>query len=196
MRSAPLASIRLAAPLAAGALLLAACSSSGGGGGSAARGNSASAPAAPAAPAASAPAAASGNATVATAKGALGTFLADGSGRALYLFESDTAGKSTCAGACLTYWPAYTTKGAPSAAGAAVAKDLGTITRPDGSTQVTYAGHPLYYYAGDTAPGQTAGQGSDNFGAKWWLLAPSGKAITSTAAATGSAPGGGGYGGY
>lgn len=71
-----------------------------------------------------------------------------------------------------------TTKGAPTAAGAAMAADLGTTTRPDGSMQVTDNGHPLYYYAGDSGKGQTTGQGSNGFGAKWWLVTPAGTAIT------------------
>jgi predicted lipoprotein with Yx(FWY)xxD motif len=134
--------------------------------------------------------------TVTTAKNSTGTFLADSSGRALYLWDADPKGRSSCAGACLQYWPALTTKGAPKASGAAIAKDLGTTKRSDGSTQVTYAGHPLYYYAGDTAPGQTNGQGSSDFGATWWLVAPSGQALAGKTAAKNSAPAGGGYGGY
>ena len=67
--------------------------------------------------------------------------------------------------------------------------DLGTITRSDGTKQVTYKGHPLYYYAADTSPGQVTGQGSNSFGAKWWLVAPSGAAITKSASG-GSSSGG------
>src|SRR5207253_10800819 len=70
------------------------------------------------------------------------------------------------------------------AAGGAKASDLGTITRSDGTKQVTYDGHPLYYFVGDSAAGQANGQGSDNFGAKWWLVASSGAKIT----ASGTAP--------
>jgi hypothetical protein len=69
--------------------------------------------------------------------------------------------------------------------------DLGTITRSDGKKQVTYKGHPLYYYAADSSPGQTSGQGLNQFGAKWWLVAPSGTAITSSGSG-GSSSGGGG----
>jgi hypothetical protein len=71
-----------------------------------------------------------------------------------------------------------TTTGSPSASGSAKASDLGTITRSDGAKQVTYDGHPLYYFAGDSGPGTASGQGSDNFGAKWWLVAPSGTDVT------------------
>jgi hypothetical protein len=75
------------------------------------------------------------------------------------------------------------------AAGGAKASDLGTITRSDGTKQVTYDGHALYYFAGDSAAGQTNGQGSDSFGAKWWLVAPTGSKITaSDTAAAAAAP--------
>ena len=79
--------------------------------------------------------------------------------------------------------------GTLTATGGAQASDLGTITRPGGSKQATYDGHPLYYFVGDSAAGQTNGQGSDNFGAKWWLVAPSGAQITGTdTAAAAAAP--------
>ena len=69
--------------------------------------------------------------------------------------------------------------------------DLGTIARAGGGRQVTYNGHPLYFFAGDSGPGQTNGQGSDSFGAKWWLVAPSGSQITAAdtaASSSGSGP--------
>jgi hypothetical protein len=66
------------------------------------------------------------------------------------------------------------------AAGTAKASDLGTITRSDGTKQVTYNGHPLYFYSGDSGPGTASGQGSDMFGAKWWLVAPTGANVTGT----------------
>ena len=77
--------------------------------------------------------------------------------------------------------------GTLTATGGAKASDLGTITRSDGTKQVTYDGHPLYYFVGDSAAGQTNGQGSDNFGAKWWLVAPSGAEITGTDTAAAAA---------
>jgi hypothetical protein len=76
------------------------------------------------------------------------------------------------------------------AGGDAKASDLGTITRSDGTKQVTYDGHPLYYFSGDSAAGQVNGQGSDGFGAKWWLVSPAGTQITSADSA--SSPGSGG----
>jgi hypothetical protein len=63
-----------------------------------------------------------------------------------------------------------------------MAADLGTTTRSNGNKQVTYKGHPLYYYTADTGPGMTSGQGLNQFGAKWWLVAPSGAGITTTGA--------------
>jgi hypothetical protein len=68
------------------------------------------------------------------------------------------------------------------ATGRVSAADLGTITRSDGAKQVTYNGHPLYYFAGDPKAGSTTGQGSDSFGAKWWLVSPAGAAIAVTGA--------------
>ncbi len=116
-------------------------------------------------------------ATVGTASGAPGTFLVDGKGMTLYLFEKDTGATSMCTGACATAWPPLLTKGAPTAMDSVQAADLGTTKRPDGTTQVTYGGHPLYRYAGDTATGQTGGQGSKAFGGAWYVVSPSGKAI-------------------
>jgi secreted repeat protein with Y-X4-D motif len=99
--------------------------------------------------------------------------------------------KSVCSGACAGAWPPVTATGTVTASGSAVASDLGTITRSDGTKQVTYDGHPLYYFVGDSGPGSDSGQGSNSFGAKWWLVAPSGSAITgsvSVSSATAPAP--------
>jgi predicted lipoprotein with Yx(FWY)xxD motif len=84
---------------------------------------------------------------------------------------------STCNGECATDWPPLTTKSAPKAGAGVKASLLGTSKRADGTQEVTYAGHPLYTFAGDTAPGQTTGQGSAAFGAPWWVVTPAGKAI-------------------
>jgi predicted lipoprotein with Yx(FWY)xxD motif len=118
-----------------------------------------------------------GAAMVSTAGGELGEHLVGPNGHTLYLFEKDTGSTSTCSGACARDWPPLLTTGPPTAGGGAQAGMLGTTTRDDGSTEVTYAGHPLYYYAGDTAPGQTAGQELDAYGAEWYVLAPSGEAV-------------------
>ncbi len=96
---------------------------------------------------------------------------------------ADAKGMSSCSGACAKAWPPLTTKGKPIASGSVKASQLGTIKRSDGTEQVTYDGHPLYYFDRATPrAGTTNGQGSDAFGAKWWLVSPSGSAITSSGA--------------
>jgi len=115
---------------------------------------------------------------ITTKTGSAGAFLTDGAGRAVYLWEKDGKNSSACTGACTGAWPPLTTTGAVTAAGGADKSDLSTITRSDGTKQVTYDGHPLYYFSGDSGPGTVSGQGSDGFGAKWWLVAPAGTAIT------------------
>jgi predicted lipoprotein with Yx(FWY)xxD motif len=130
-----------------------------------------------------------------TAKGSDGTYLTGPNGRALYLWVADTGGKSVCSGACAQAWPPLLTKGTPAAGSGVTTSDLGTTARSNGAEQVTYKGHPLYYYVADTSAGSTKGQSSDEFGAKWWLVAPSGTAITSSSAsASASASSGGAYG--
>ncbi|MDO8213605.1 hypothetical protein [Conexibacter sp. CPCC 206217] len=116
-------------------------------------------------------------AVVRTARTPLGTILVDATGRTLYLWEADTGMSSTCTGACAQAWPPLTTSGRATADGGATSSDLGTTKRADGTTQVTYAGHPLYYFSGDSGAGQTNGQDSDGFGADWFVVMPSGKAI-------------------
>jgi predicted lipoprotein with Yx(FWY)xxD motif len=127
------------------------------------------------------PNAASEAAEVAVANSALGRILVDGGGRTLYLFEKDTSTASTCVGACASFWPPLTTAGTPSASEGALAGKLGTTERSDGKTEVTYDGHPLYYYVGDTKAGDTTGQGLDLFGAEWNVLTPAGRKVESGA---------------
>jgi predicted lipoprotein with Yx(FWY)xxD motif len=126
------------------------------------------------APAASKPA---GGTAVDVATSKLGKILVDSKGRTLYLFVADTSSSSTCSGACAGAWPPLTTTGKPVAGSGAKASLLGTTKRSDGTLEVTYAGHPLYYYAGDTGSGQTTGQALNQFGAPWYVVAPSGTAI-------------------
>jgi len=128
-----------------------------------------------AAPKATATAAASGAVSIKTAKGKPGTFLVDSSGRSLYLFEADKSSTSTCTGACAAAWPPVTTTGAPTAGTGVKASLLGTSKRDDGKMEVTYNGHPLYYFANDSAPGDIKGQGVDAFGAEWYAVSPEGK---------------------
>ena len=164
----------LAALAVAAALVLAAC----GGSSTSSSSGSASTPSYGAAkPSTSNTSNSSGAASVSTKTSSLGTFLVDGNGRALYLWDADHGSMSTCSGACAQAWPPVTTTGTPKASGAVKASLLGTTKRADGSREVTYAGHPLYYFAGDTTPGQTTGQGSDGFGSPWWVVSPAGKAI-------------------
>jgi predicted lipoprotein with Yx(FWY)xxD motif len=164
----------LAALAATGVLLLAACGSN--------DDNSSSTPAAapPASATSTGSSAASSSSsatTVRTAGGSPGTHLVDGSGRTLYLWVADSGSSSTCSGPCADAWPPFTAKGTPKASGAVRQSLLGTSARSDGTREVTYDGHPLYFYAGDTAPGQANGQGSTEFGAAWWVVTPAGQAI-------------------
>lgn len=138
---------------------------------------------------------ASSVATVAATRTSLGMILVDGSGRTLYLFEQDPPNQSTCAGACAAAWPVDQTSGKPTAGSGVLGSLLGTIKRGDGSTQVTYNQHPLYYFHGDREAGQHNGQGVAAFGAKWFVVGPAGGALTSGGATPAPAPAnGGGYG--
>ena len=177
--------VRLGVPLAA-ALLAAACSSGTSSGTTGSSGTQAAG-----SPAAQASGGAAAGATViATASSSAGPVLVNGSGHAVYLWAKDSKDMSSCTGACASAWPPVQASGAVTAAGSVKSSDLGTITQSDGTKQVTYDGHPLYYFAGDSGAGQANGQGSDNFGAKWWLVAPSGADVT--ASVTSFTPSGGG----
>src|SRR5712664_3788516 len=100
----------------------------------------------------------------------LGSFLVDESGMTVYLFVADTGTASTCYSTCAIIWPPVLTTGAPQAGTGAQASLLGTTTRTDGKVEVTYAGHPLYYFVQDKQPGDATGQGVDGFGGLWWVL--------------------------
>ena len=113
---------------------------------------------------------------VSTASTSLGTVLVDSQGRTLYLFKADQGTKSACSGACASAWPPLRVNGKPTVGGAAAASKLGTTQRSDGKPQVTYNGHPLYTYTGDSKPGDVNGQGLTAFGAAWFALSPSGSA--------------------
>ena len=116
-------------------------------------------------------------ATVGVRHTSLGRVIVDSKGRTLYLFEKDTSRRSACSGQCAQYWPPLLTHGAPVARTGVKQSLLGKIRRADGTQQVTYAGHPLYLYVGDSKPGQTNGEGSQEFGAGWDVLSASGKKI-------------------
>jgi predicted lipoprotein with Yx(FWY)xxD motif len=130
--------------------------------------------------------------TVMTRNGPMGAYLTDGQGRSLYLFLADKNGKSSCNGACAAAWPPLLTSGTPQAGSGATGGMLGTTTRDDGTKQVTYNNHPLYMYSLDKQPGNTNGQGVNAFGALWWLVSPSGSAITTTGSSSGSPSSSGG----
>lgn len=104
-----------------------------------------------------------GGVVIGTASSAnLGTFLTGPNGMTLYTHAGDGPTSSTCTGGCATAWPPLTTSGQPTA-GAGVTGQLGTLTRTDGATQVTYGGLPLYYWQGDAKPGDVTGDGVNSF---------------------------------
>jgi predicted lipoprotein with Yx(FWY)xxD motif len=112
--------------------------------------------------------------TLITETGGYGVWLADQTGRTLYVRTSDSGTTSSCYGACATAWPPLLVTGPVAASGAAVAADVGTTTRTDGTTQATYAGHPLYYFATETSPNQVKGLGAQGV---WFLVAPEGTVV-------------------
>jgi predicted lipoprotein with Yx(FWY)xxD motif len=161
---------KLGVALSAAGLLAAACGGSSSGG-NAAVGTSPTAT--------TTQAAANGNSagvTLTTHKGPLGTYLTTSSGMTLYMFEPDTDGKSHCSASCAQYWPPLAGSAAQTKS-AATASLVGTTTRSDGTTQITYAGHPLYTYVGDTKAGQTNGEAKNLNGGEWYVLDPTGKKI-------------------
>lgn len=120
---------------------------------------------------------ASGSTRVQVRHGSLGRYLVDGRGRSLYLFERDRRGRSACFGACAAVWPPLLAGGHVARGAGVSSSKLGAIARRGGGRQVTYAGHPLYFYAGDSRPGQIRGEGLNQFGAPWDIVSPSGKGI-------------------
>lgn len=171
----------LAAVGGASLLLLAAC----GGGGGSTYGASSSRPSQ----------AAHTVGKTAVAKTPAGRVLVDPRGRTLYVFARDSRGHSTCTGSCATYWPAVPGSDAKRGATPAVRAALGSITRGDGTSQLTANGYPVYTYVGDHARGQANGQGTNLSGGRWWVLSPSGARVTHTvtSSAGGSSSGSGGY---
>jgi predicted lipoprotein with Yx(FWY)xxD motif len=111
----------------------------------------------------------------------LGTVLVNSEGLTVYMFAKDNGTTSSCYGACAQGWPPVIAEGKPSAGEGAMSSQLGTTKRKDGSMQVTYAGHPLYTYAGDTAPGEANGNESTAFGGKWSAIEEAGETVAGTA---------------
>jgi len=132
------------------------------------------------APVATAPAAATGVMIALGKNDTLGTFLVDEKGNTLYLFTKDTANTSTCYDQCEANWPGLMTTGAPRGGDGVNVSLLGTTTRKDGKTQVTYNGHPVYYFAKDEKPGDVNGQ---EIGGVWYVVSPKGEEIESPEAA-------------
>ena len=174
-----------AAGLAALALAVSACGSSSSS--SAASGSTPAARASsPASSASSAPAQ-GGNTLTAKTIGSQ-QVLTNSKGLTVYWFVPDTSTTSKCTGSCATFWPPVT---GPATAGSGVTGTLGTITRPDGTKQATYAGHPLYTFSGDTAPGQNKGNGLNASGGLWYEMTVSGSTPGAGAGASPSASKGG-----
>jgi predicted lipoprotein with Yx(FWY)xxD motif len=119
----------------------------------------------------------------------LGKILVDAQGRTLYLFQKDVGNRSMCAGACAKIWPPLLASGSAKAGKGVTQSMLATTSRSDGSMQVTFAGHPLYTYSADTAPGQTGGNGLNEFGGVWNAVQPSGAKAPAGGGSTGAASG-------
>ena len=130
-------------------------------------------------------------ATVGVSNEGLGNILVNSKGRTLYLFTRDSGTMSECSGACAVNWPPLKATGKPTIGTGANASLTSTTSRPGGTKQVTYNGHPLYLFKGDSNPGDTNGQGLNAFGGNWYALSAAGNKITKQPSSSG---GGGGYG--
>jgi predicted lipoprotein with Yx(FWY)xxD motif len=128
------------------------------------------------------------NSAISVKQTSLGETLTDANGRSLYLFAADKPNVSTLSAAGRAFWPPFTSAAKPSATGGALAGKVGAVRGATGTRQVTYNGHPLYYFVGDHNPGQTAGQGLNQFGARWYVLSTAGAAVTSAPNAAAPSP--------
>lgn len=128
-----------------------------------------------------------GTAVNSTTNSKYGTILVTSSGMTLYMNTGDTPTSTVCTSAsgCTPIWPPLTTTGSPTAGNGVTASMLASFTRPDGSHQVTYNGHPLYTFAKDTAAGQVTGEGINHFGGIWYVVGTSGAAVTDTVSTPG-----------
>jgi predicted lipoprotein with Yx(FWY)xxD motif len=136
------------------------------------------------------------NSAISVKQTSFGKTLTDANGRTLYLFAGDRPNLSTLSAAGRAIWPPFTSTTKPSAGAGALAGDIGAVTGAAGAPQVTYNGHPLYYYVGDNSPGQTAGQGLFEFGARWYVLSTAGAAVISAPKASAPTPSTGGGSAY
>lgn len=138
------------------------------------------------------PTTASGQAaTVGISNTGIGQILVDSQGRTLYLFKADQGTKSACTGACAGAWPPLLVQGKPTLGKGISASLVGTATRPEGATQLTYNGHPLYTFAQDQKAGETNGQGVSAFGASWFALNSAGNQLSAQPSTSSSSRGGG-----
>jgi predicted lipoprotein with Yx(FWY)xxD motif len=129
------------------------------------------------APTTASPSSSAPTGTVDMASTGLGDILVNSGGRTLYLFEKDTGTSSTCSGNCAIDWPPLTASADPTVGNGVNAAKVGTTTRSDGTKQVTYNGHPLYFFKGDARSGDTNGQAVDAYGALWYVVSPAGNSI-------------------
>jgi predicted lipoprotein with Yx(FWY)xxD motif len=142
--------------------------------------------------AASPPKTASGQAaTVGVSSTGIGQILVNSQGHTLYLFKADQGTKSACTGACSAAWPPLLVKGTPTSGNGVNGSLVGTASRPEGTTQVTYNGHPLYLFAEDQKAGETNGQGVSAFGAAWFALNPAGNDVSAKPPSSSTSGGGG-----
>jgi predicted lipoprotein with Yx(FWY)xxD motif len=129
-------------------------------------------------------------ASVGVASTGLGDVLVDRQGRTVYLFERDSGAMSACTGACAVNWPPLRVRGTPLVGSGAQPSDVATTARPDGISQLTYHGHPLYTFVNDKKPGDTNGEGINAFGGSWFAVSAAGDKV----APRSQPQGGGGYG--
>jgi predicted lipoprotein with Yx(FWY)xxD motif len=130
-------------------------------------------------------------ATVGISSTGIGQILVNSQGNTLYLFKADQGTKSACTGACAGAWPPLLVKGKPTLGQGVNASLVGTATRPEGTTQLTYNGHPLYLFAKDQKAGETNGQGVSAFGAAWFALNSAGNQVSAQPSSSKTSGGGG-----
>ena len=180
----PRMALTMAGVFAAGAALLAGCAS----GSSSSSGTSTAAAAAATTSAGSSAAAATGGGAISVANGPLGSYLADSSGKAIYILTSDKpGGASACTTQCLSFWPPVAAPSPLPSGISGVSATFGTFKAADGSSELTINGYPAYTFTKDTGPGTTDGQGVASFGGTWWLVKPTGSWITTAAASSSNA---------
>jgi predicted lipoprotein with Yx(FWY)xxD motif len=132
-------------------------------------------------------------ASVGVANTGLGQILVSAKGLTLYLFQADQGTKSACTRACANAWPPLLVQAKPTVGSGVNTSLVGTTARPEGTTQVTYNGHPLYTFVKDGKPGETNGQGVSAFGANWFAVSAAGTRVSGASTSSSGSPGGLGY---